>query len=728
MIPKKLLVCLAALTLMPVASHAQRKMEKLDRGVVALRNSATATWVSWRVLGLDTASTTYNLYRSTNGGAAVKVNSTPLTVSNYTDTSAPTASAHTYYVRPVVGGVEQAPSIPYTLPANGSLEMAYRIPIRGLPNHSVGFVWVGDLDGDGEYDYVLDRRPSLATDTQKLEAYTRTGIPLWVIDLGPGSLDRDNIEPGPSVVDVGHWDGVTVYDLDGDGRAEVILRSADGVVFGNGTTLSGLGTNAQAISVINGLTGAERARAVIPKDYIADGPMAAHLGIGYLNGTTPSIVAKLKNRVGSGGFNLMVLAYDFAANNSLTQKWKWLRTGALSDFHQFRIFDVDGNGTDEVCDGGYVLNGDGTLRYKVGLDNPNVIHGDRFHIGDLNPSRPGLEGFAIQQDNPNKLLYLVYDAATGATIRPHYGENVEDTARGVVADIDPSTPGMEYWSFHGYHRIDTGAVVNATTPYPNFRIWWDGDVLSETLNDGKVEKWDAANSGLSRLFTVGSSTSSGVAGRTGDRGAPFFYGDIIGDWREEIISTNADNTQLIICHTKTPTSTRLYTLAHNPAYRMAMTVKGYMQSPQPDYFLGNGMSTPPSPNISYVPLVLQSELNTTVGGGASIADNRAGYTGSGFADFNTTGGYVEWTRVNGAGGGATPRTLRFRFSNGSGTSRTGQLTVNGVSQSITFPATGGWTSWSTLDVNVGLNAGATNTVRLQANGQGLANIDYLTVP
>lgn len=726
--PKKsLFFCLAALALAPAASLAQRQMEKLDRGVVAVRTGANNVFVSWRVLGLDASTTTFNVYRSTAGAAAVKLNASPLTVSNYADTSAASASVHTYSVRPVVGGVEQAVSIPFSLAAGGAWEPAVRIPIRSLADHIVHFVWVGDLDGDGEYDYVLDRLPTTAGVTQKLEAYTRTGTLLWVVDLGPTSTNTNNIEPGAATIDVGHWDGVTVHDFDGDGRAEVALRTTDGVVFGNGATLSGLGTNIQAVSILNGLTGAERARALIPTDYLADGPVAAHFGVAYLNGSTPSLVASMKNRIGSGSFNQMVLAWDFAANNTLAQKWKWNRTGVdAPDFHQIRTYDVDRNGTDEIHFGGFCLNANGTYRYKVGGASAGVIHGDRFHLGDLNPARSGHEGFSIQQDNANGLLYLTYDASTGATIHAYNLGTVEDTARGTVGDIDPATPGYEYWSFHGYHRIDTGAVVNATSPYPNFRIWWDGDLLSETLNDGKVEKFTAAGATTARLYTVGSSQNGGVSGLTSDRGAPMFYGDILGDWREEIVTFNSSYTQLIVCTTNIPTSTRLYTLAHNPAYRTAMTIKGYMQSHQPDYFLGNGMSTPANPAISYVALILQAELNTSVGGGTVITNNRGGYTGAGFADFPGSGGFAEWTRVNGAGGGS--RTLTFRYSNGGSSARAGQLLVNGVSQTISFPTTGGWTNWATLNVTVNLSPAATNTVRLQSNGQDLANIDYLAVP
>ncbi|MFJ9704449.1 hypothetical protein [Streptomyces sp. NPDC101234] len=84
---------------------------------------------------------------------------------------------------------------------------------------------------------------------------------------------------------------------------------------------------------------------------------------------------------------------------------------------------------------------------------------------------------------------------------------------------------------------------------------------------------------------------------------PTFVGDIMGDWREEAVYTDAAYDQLIIFTTDQPTSasTRLYTLARNPAYRNGMTFKGYMQSYAPDYFLGAGMSTPPGPNITYAP-------------------------------------------------------------------------------------------------------------------------------
>jgi rhamnogalacturonan endolyase len=592
---------LLLLLLAPLAAHAQRQMEDLGRGVVAVRTGANTAFVSWRVLGLDEPTTGFNLYRSTDRGAPVRLNSSPLMVSNYTDADAPVGSTHAYAVKTVVDGVEEtAFSGSFTLAANGPVEPAVRIPLQGRPpGYRIHFVWVGDLTGDGEYDFVLDRLPSEADETQKLEAYTRRGELLWVVDLGPGSLNRNNIEPGPSAINVGHWDGVTVFDFDGDGRAEVALRTADGVIFGDGKTLSGLGGNHQAVSILDGLTGAERARAPIPTDYLSDGPMPAHFGVAYLNGSTPSLVTKLKNRVGRGPFNLMIVTWDFDGNE-LTKNWKWLRGNTdAPDAHQIRVFDVTQDGRDEIIDGGYALNPDGTFRYKVGGETVGVIHGDRFHIGNFNPGRPGLEGFKVQQNHPGGLRYLVFDAENGEPIHTHFGE-VADVGRGMVADFDPAYPGYEYWAFDGIHRIDTGELITEKRPWPNFRIWWDGDLLAESLNEGKVEKWDPKRESLIRLFTVGSS-DRGVSGTTSWRGAPQFYGDILGDWREEIISTNGDYTELIIITTDIPTEHRIYTLAHNPAYRVAMAIKGYLQSHYLDYYLGHGMSSPPRPNIRYTP-------------------------------------------------------------------------------------------------------------------------------
>ncbi|NGY65249.1 hypothetical protein G7043_40780 [Lentzea sp. NEAU-D13] len=574
---------------------AARPMENLGRGVVAVRSSNTAVLVSWRLLGLDPDGIGFNVYRSTAGGQEVKLNSAVLTGgTNFTDSTADLTRSNSYRVRPVVDGAEQPPSGAFTLTANHAVEPVVRVPLRsGGP---VKFVWVGDLDGDGEYDYVLDRQ----TSPQTLEAYRRDGQLLWSVNMGPNSTNQNNIEGGSSTIDVGHNDGVTVYDFDSDGRAEVAVRIANGVRFGNGTTFTNSDNNRQFIAILDGMTGAPRATAPVPTDYLRDGPMYARFGVGHLDGTRPSLVAFMKNRIGSGAFNLMMGAWQFDGQE-LTQQWKWLRGNQNApDGHNTRVIDVNGDGTDEVAEIGFVLNGNGTLRYSLGPSG--IIHGDRFHIAKMDPSRPGLQGYGVQQDNPSGLREYYYDATDGSIIWRHTASGTADVGRGMAGDIDPRFPGMEVWSFSGLYNAPANRLTEPNTslrPWPQLGLWWDGDMTMELLNDGKFEKWDPNNpkptNGLQRLLN----TSTYGAVDASQEVQPTFYADILGDWREEAVYTNASYNQLIIFTTNQPTSTRLYTLAHNPAYRNAMTLKGYMQSHHVDYFLGVGMSRPPRPNITY---------------------------------------------------------------------------------------------------------------------------------
>ncbi|MFD3503270.1 hypothetical protein [Streptomyces sp. NPDC058678] len=568
-------------------------MENLGRGVVAVRSGSNQVLVSWRLLGLDPEGIGFNVYRSTGGGAYAKLNAGVLTGgTNYVDSTADLTRANSYRVTPVVDGQEQTPSGAFTLTANHATEPVVRVPLRsGGP---VKFVWVGDLDGDGEYDYVLDRQ----TSPQKLEAYTSDGDFLWEVGMGPNSQNQDNIEPGSSAIDVGHWDGVTVYDFDSDGRAEVALKIADGVTFGDGATWTHADDARQFMAILDGRTGALRNWSPIPTTYLGDGPMGARLGVAYLNGTTPSLVAYMKNRRNDGAFNLMMAAWRFTGS-ALKQEWTWLRGSQdAPDGHNTRAIDVNGDGTDEVAEIGFVLNGDGSLRYSMGPQG--IIHGDRFHLADMDPSRPGLEGYGVQQDNPSGLLEYYYDASTGSVIWKHNG-GPADVGRGMAGDVDPRYPGMEVWSFSGLYNASGNRLTEPNTslrPWPQLGLWWDGDLTVELLNDGKIEKWDPArptsSGSLPRLV---STWNHGAV--TAAQGGPTHVGDILGDWREEAVYTNASYNELIIFTTNQPTTTRLRTLAHNPAYRNAMTFKGYMQSHHVDYFLGAGMTQPPRPNITY---------------------------------------------------------------------------------------------------------------------------------
>jgi rhamnogalacturonan endolyase len=578
---------------------AQRQMEKLGRGVVAVRSTSSQAFISWRLLGLEPTNIAFNVYRAANGGAPVKLNGSPLSGGcNYTDTSPNFAQTNVYHVRAVIGGVEQEPSAACTLPAGVPTRPMFSIPLQNLPDHYVHFAWVGDLDGDGEYDFVVNRLGTVAGKTQKLEAYRRDGTFLWRVDFGTNSIDPDGVYPNAAAIDAGQWDGVTVYDLDGDGKAEVIVKSARGVTFGDGTVVTAGNTVSQNISVLDGMTGVERARVALPNPWPQNGPLATLFGVGYCDGVQPSLLIHAKNRVGGSGapFNVIQTAWDFRGN-VITQRWRiqWNGSVAPPVSHQMRILDVDGDGKDEMIPGMHVVSSSGALLYNLGTQG--VIHGDRFHIGDLDPNRPGIEGYGIQQVNPNGLTEYFYDAKTGQILwTVDLGPPGPDAARGIAADVNPNHPGYEVWSFYGM-RSATGTQITSDPdrPWPNFRIWWDGDVRSENLNRELVDKWNHTTLGNTRLLTAYNYGATDTW-----RDAPPFYGDIIGDWREEIIFEKSDRTEIQVFTTTIPSNVRLYTLPHNPAYRNGMTVKGYLQSHMTDYYLGEAMSPPPFPNIVYV--------------------------------------------------------------------------------------------------------------------------------
>ncbi|MBN2164717.1 MAG: autotransporter-associated beta strand repeat-containing protein [Marinilabiliaceae bacterium] len=558
--------------------NAQRKMENLGRGTVAVRNGSS-TFVSWRIKADEfNNGTTYNLYRDNSLVAS------GLSVSNYSDTY---SSGSKYSVAAVVDGVEQ----PQSLQVGIESSQIITVPLNNIGSYHIPMVWSGDLDGDSEYEFVVVRIPNDASQTIKLEAYDVDGSRFWQIDLGPLSINRDNIEGDAAVLCNGMWDGVTVYDLDMDGKSEVILKTANGTVLGDGTKVTFSNNIQNFISVLNGQTGAEISRVALPDIFISDGPLQSQLAIAYLDGINPSVIAKAKNRKDNGWFNRLIAAYDYSSG-TISEQWLWTDPGNCPEFHQLRMVDVDLDGKDEICDGGTVVNEDGSLLYSLGP--LGVVHGDRFHIGDLDPDRPGLEGYGIQQDNANGLAWYYYDASNGELLQTQYQSYIGDYARGNAADLDPNHPGFEMWTFtDGIYNVQDGKITNnITSSYPNFRLWWDGDLQSEMLDGVKFNNWNYVNDYEERILTA-----SDFGATTVTRSAPAMYGDIIGDWREEVVFARNDHNALLIFTTINPTNERIYTLLQNPEYRLCLTAKGYYQSAQLDYFLGYDMSTPPTPAI-----------------------------------------------------------------------------------------------------------------------------------
>ncbi|MDO4563517.1 MAG: discoidin domain-containing protein [Clostridia bacterium] len=568
-------------------NNNRRRMEYLDRGVVAV-STGKSVFVSWRLLADDDDNIGFNVYRTTDS-VTTKLNESPLyTGTNFTDNTADTSKNNTYFVKSVLNGIERNTDGEYTLMGNSEAQ-CITIPIQ--TGGTIHFVWTGDFNGDGSYDFLVDR---VYEEQQKLEAYLNDGTYLWTIDLGYNSVNKNNISPGASTIDVGMWDGVTVYDIDYDGYSEVLLKIADGVTFADGTVYRSFAENAQAIGVINGMRGTLETEAPVPNDYIEIGSMACMMEIGCLDGRNPALICWMKNRNPDKSFNSITVAYAFDENRAFNMLWKYDNKEGFAEAHQLRVCDVDYDGRDEALHMGYAINHDGSLRYKV----DGVVHGDRWHVGSFANDNNGNEmmGYGIQQDNPSGLLEYFYNASTGNLLWTNYAaEGTADVGRGNVGDIDPNYDGFECWSFQGLWSMK-GEKISDSSLYPVLRLWWDGDLLSESYNDGKIEKWDYNNKSIGRLLSTWKVTNCIGS----DRGVPMFYGDILGDWREEVVMTSSDYSKLVILTTTIPTSHRLYTLPQNPCYRNCMTAKGYYQSHMTDYFIGFGMEKPPNPKISVI--------------------------------------------------------------------------------------------------------------------------------
>ena len=599
------------LALMPAT--AQRQMERLGRGVVVLHSATSQAYVSWRLLATDPAEVGFNLYRSANGGSGVKLNSQPLTnTTDFLDTAANFTVSNAWVVVPVLAGVEQSPSAPCGLAANAPVRQYLPLPLvnpGAFTPYDVKFCWVGDFDGDGEYDFLVDRLSTTGGKNQFLQAYKRDGTFLWQMDMGFNSTNTSNAyEPDAAAISIGDKDNVTVYDLDGDGRAEVVVRTANGTILANGTTIATNNNTSQFLSILDGLTGVEKARALIPNPYFADGPLNCHAGIVYFDGIHPSVLFSGENRVGSAAFQRLSVAWDFR-DGRLTQRWLYQTPAGQNDSegHQLRIADANHDGKDDLIRiGGVVSDSNGV---PVTLYSTECAHGDRYHVTDIDPDRPGLEMYSIQQLNTTLLATELQDLGSGQLFKKWYSPGVVDVGRGIAVDISAAARGCEVYSTQpGIYDAKGNQIYTANVWAPE-GIWWDADLTRE-FEDGAgsgalnpvINKFNPITGVSDRLFTVYNddgaySTHQAYGGRAA------FWGDILGDWREEFIVVQSDYTALRLYTTKLPATNRIYCLMQNPQYRVQSTFKGYYQASYVDYFLGFDMPPPPPPPVSDARLV-----------------------------------------------------------------------------------------------------------------------------
>ena len=618
---------LSIFLLASAATGFAQQAEKLDRGVVAMKTD-NGVFLSWRSLGEDAFGTGFDIYRD-----GVKITAEPIkSVTNYVDAEGTESSK--YVVKAVLDGAVKEESKETAVWGDQYLRLKLDRPgkcSRTNATYTPNDCSVGDVDGDGQYELFVKWDPSNSHDNSEnggtgdvlIDCYRLDGTKLWRINLG------QNIRAGA------HYTQFMVYDFDGDGKAEMICKTAPGTKDGTGKnvimgsddpTKSYVNSKGHIISgpeyltVFNGLTGAEintiaynppRTAHAFSKSYPGwgddyGGRSERYLaGVAYLDGQKPSAVFC------RGYYTHSYLwAVDFDGNE-LKERWLHASTernkGAYGEgAHSLTIGDVDGDGFDEIVYGSACIDHDGQLLYRTGFG-----HGDALHLGDFDPDREGLEVFMVHEETGSAYKYDAEfrDAKTGKVI---WGElqSGNDIGRGLVGDLSDTWRGYEVWPGS---RFVSGARHNATfdckgnivcdnkVPSSCFRIYWDGD-LNDELFDGKYDSTNKTSNPIIEKRTGNLNSASTLMAFNKwkaqscntTKATPCLSADILGDWREEIILWDGENSSdLLIFSTIIPSDYKVNCLMQDHNYRMAIAWQNtaYNQPPHLGYYLADAGAT-----------------------------------------------------------------------------------------------------------------------------------------
>ena len=620
----KKVILSAAIVGAALTGAAAQQAETLDRGAIALKTEQ-GVFVSWRAFATDAKLVSYDVYRD-----GTKVNAEPLLQgTNFTDPAGTAASKYTiksstgeeFAALPTWGDVYSR--IHLDRPAAGS-------NADGSYTYSPNDMSVGDVDGDGQYELFVKWDPSNSKDNSQegltgnvyIDCYRLDGTKLWRIDLGR------NIRAGA------HYTQYQVYDFDGDGKAELICKTAPGTIDGQGkavlmgndkvtddyVTKSGshtkgtVRTGSEYLTCFSGLTGAELSTIA----YNPPRSIQSNWGDSYGNRSERylSATAYLDGEHPSAVFcrgyytHSYLWAVDFK-NGQLTERWLHASTksgqGAYGEgAHSLTVGDVDGDGRDEIVYGSACIDDNGSLLYRTGFG-----HGDALHLGKFDPDREGFQVYMVHEEKGSGYKYDTEfrDAKTGQVIWGHL-QSGNDIGRGMIADVSSLYRGYESWSQYypskGADRENCtwdakGNRVANRQGSQCFRLYWDGD-LQDELFDGKfnsdqgkaypiIEKI-ADNLGSSSTLVNFAQWNAQSCNTT--KATPCLSADILGDWREEVILWDYENPgDILLFSTPIASQYRVPCLMTDHHYRMAIAWQnvGYNQPPHLGYYLPDLFST-----------------------------------------------------------------------------------------------------------------------------------------
>ena len=627
----------------------KRVMEKLDRGTVAVKTN-DGVYLSWRLLGTESLTNqAFDIYRDSE-----KIYTTgEHDATCYTDSKG--TADNKYTVVPKGEAIDKTEAVDvwttnttYKGRSVAYKDIAFKVPDGGKTptdeeyTYTANDMSVGDLDGDGEYEYIVKWDPSNSKDNSVkgytgkvyLDAYELDGTLLWRIDLGV------NIRAGA------HYTQYMVYDFDGDGKSEVILKTAPGSKDGEGNYVSKAGKNItkgddkkdyrnssgllmgkdggpEYLTVFNGETGAamqtvdfDPPRSILTSsewgDSYANRSERYLAAVAYLDGVHPSVVM-------TRGYYTYVYAAAYTWDGT-DLKEQWLSTNTPTEenggtgctvkyadgtsknntnktlyaqgAHSVSVADVDNDGYDEIIFGSAVLDHDGTVLTYDGRG-----HGDAEHVSDFDNDGKQEIFMAHEAGKHNdKIIPYAVD------IKRYNGDIMlqaakGDIGRGIMDNVDDkyalSSGNLSlFWSVAAdgiYNQAGekVGNIPNTNgSNMENFAVYWDGDLGRELLDGNKLVKY-SIKSGAERIYYDSKNSTLPGSINNSTKSNACLTADLFGDWREEIVLRYGDGVRIYF--STIPTDYRLTTLMHDSQYRCAIAWQnvGYNQSPHTSYYIGS---------------------------------------------------------------------------------------------------------------------------------------------
>ena len=627
----------------------KRVMEKLDRGTVAVKTN-DGVYLSWRLLGTESLTNqAFDIYRDSE-----KIYTTgEHDATCYTDSKG--TADNKYTVVPKGEAIDKTEAVDvwttnttYKGRSVAYKDIAFKVPDGGKTptdeeyTYTANNMSVGDLDGDGEYEYIVKWDPSNSKDNSVkgytgnvyLDAYELDGTLLWRIDLGV------NIRAGA------HYTQYMVYDFDGDGKSEVILKTAPGSKDGEGNYVSKAGKNItkgddkkdyrnssgllmgkdggpEYLTVFNGETGAamqtvdfDPPRSILTSskwgDSYANRSERYLAAVAYLDGVHPSVVM-------TRGYYTYVYAAAYTWDGT-DLKEQWLSTNTPTEAnggtgctvkyadgtsknntnktlyaqgaHSVSVADVDNDGYDEIIFGSAVLDQDGTVLTYDGRG-----HGDAEHVSDFD--NDGKQEIFMAHEagkhNDKIIPYAVDIKRYNGDIMLQAAQG--DIGRGIMDNVDDeyalSSGNLSlFWSVAAdgiYNQAGekVGNIPNTNgSNMENFAVYWDGDLGRELLDGNKLVKY-SIKSGTERIYYNSKNSTLPGSINNSTKSNACLTADLFGDWREEIVLRYGDGVRIYF--STIPTNYRLTTLMHDSQYRCAIAWQnvGYNQSPHTSYYIGS---------------------------------------------------------------------------------------------------------------------------------------------